>query len=168
MALIPGNMPVIVGGVPLIAVQSMTLTGGYKIERILGSRFSQAIAPSAKTIKIEAILAGPSRLLIKKALESLALTTRWLAAAAAPAFSVAGIPVVAGMTISTDMQITDLVFVHSVQKREALDVSITLVHVPRSIVSVLAGETLDLALAVATAAVGTPPAPNPVTRSPGP
>lgn len=168
MGLIAGNTPVLVGPVPLLHVQSMSLSGGYKIERIQGSRFSQAVTPSAKTITIEAMLVGPERLLLKKALETLALTTRWLAAAAAPALALAGIPVVAGMTISTDMQITDLKFTESVQKREVLDVTVNLVHVPRSTLSLLVGEALDLSLAIATAAVGSTPPPSPVTRTPGP
>lgn len=167
MSILTGNPPVLVGGVPLFYVQNMVLSDGYKIERILGSRFSQAVAPSEKTIKIDAILIGQSRLLYKKALETLALATRWAAAAAAPAFAVAGIPVVAGMTVSTDMQITSLSFTHSVQKREALDVSMTLTYVPRSALSTLIGDGLDLALAATTAALPSIPPPDPVTRPVG-
>ncbi len=160
------NFPVLIGPVPLFAVQSMVLTDGYKIERVFDSKWSQALMPSAKTIKIEATLIGPERLLYKHLLEDLALATRWAAAAAAPLLALAGIPVVSGMVVATDMQITDLVFTHSVAKREALDVSLTLVHVSRSAVSDLAGEALDLALAIATAALPTPGPPNPVTRLP--
>ena len=168
MSVLGGNPPVLVGPVPLFAVQSMVLTEGYKIERVVGSRFSQAVSPSEKTIKIEAVLDGQSRLLIKKALEALALTTRLTAAALAPAMALAGIPVVSGMTVSTDMQITSLAFTHSVTKREVLDVSMSLTHVPRSIISVIAGEVLDLALAGATAALPSVPPPNPITRTAGP
>lgn len=160
------TVPVLVGAVPLYYVQSMTISEGYRIERILGSRFSQATQPSVKTIAIEAMLIGPDRLLLKKALEVMALTSRALAAAAAPLLAVAGIPVVSGMTISLDMQITDLRFTQSVNKRDALDLSITLAHVPRSALAELAGEAADLALAVATAATAAPPAPNPVPRTP--
>lgn len=162
------NPPVLVGPVPLFNVQSMVLSDGYKIERIMGSRFSQAVSPTAKTIQIEAVLTGQERLLIKKALETLALTTRATAAAAAPLLALAGIPVVAGMTVSTDMQISDLKFTHSVNRREVLDVSISLVHVPRSGVAELIGEGLDLALAIATAALPSVPPPNRVTRTPPP
>lgn len=144
----------------------MVLTDGYKIERVYGSKWSQALMPTAKTIQIEATLAGPDRLLVKHFLEDLALATRWAAAAAAPLLAVAGIPVVSGMAVATDMQITDLKFTHSVSKREALDVSMTLVHVSRSAISDLAGEALDLALAIGTAALPTPGPPNPVTRVP--
>jgi hypothetical protein len=166
MSIVGGNAPVLVGPVPLFYVQTMTLTGGYKIARVMGSKFSQALTPSAKTIEIVAILPGQSRLLYKKALEGLAMTTRMSAAAAAPLMAVAGIPVVAGMTVSTDMQITDLTFVHSVDKgREVLGVTIKLVHVPRTTLSLVAGEALDLALATTTALLPSVPPPNPVTRT---
>jgi hypothetical protein len=146
----------------------MTMNQGYRIERIMGSRWSQATQPTVKTIAIEAVLVGPDRLLTKKALEAMALTSRALAAAAAPLLAVTGIPVVSGMTISLDMQITDLRITHSTMKREALDVSLSLQHVPRSNLSALAGEAADIALAVATAATGGAPPPSPVPRSPGP
>jgi hypothetical protein len=165
---VSSNPPVLIGVVPLFHVQSMTMSQGYRIERIMGSRWSQATQPTVKTISIEAILIGPGRLLIKKSLEAMALTSRALVAAAAPLLAVAGIPVVSGMTISLDMQITDLRITHSNSKREALDVSISLQHVPRSNVSALAGEVADLALAVATAATSSAPPPSPVPRSPGP
>jgi hypothetical protein len=165
---VSSNPPVLIGVVPLFHVQSMTMSQGYRIERIMGSRWSQATQPTVKTISVEAILIGPGRLLIKKSLEAMALTSRALVAAAAPLLAVAGIPVVSGMTISLDMQITDLRITHSNSKREALDVSISLQHVPRSNVSALAGEVADLALAVATAAISSAPPPSPVPRSPGP
>ncbi|GAB2686957.1 hypothetical protein [Nocardia thraciensis] len=159
--------PVLVGPVPLLYVQSLTLSEGYRIEQIAGSAFSQALAPTTKTIAIEAVLPGPNRLLLKKALEVLALTSRVLVAATAPLLAVSGIPVVTGMTISLDMQITDLRFSQSTQKRDALDVSLTLRYVPRSSVLALASEAADLALAAGTAAAGSPPAPGPVPRPPG-
>jgi len=161
------NTPVLVGPVPLLYVQSMTINEGYQIERIAGSTFSQAIAPTTKTISIEAILPGPDRLLLKKGLEVLALASRVLVAATAPLLAVAGIPVVSGLTISLDMQITDLRFSASVQKRDALDVSITLRHVPRSSASEIASEAADMALAAGTALVGALSSPSPVPRPPG-
>jgi hypothetical protein len=91
-----------------------------------------------------------------------------LVAATAPLLAVAGIPVVSGLTISLDMQITDLRFSASVQKRDALDVSMTLQHVPRSSASEIASEAADMALAVGTALVGALSSPSPVPRPPGP
>jgi hypothetical protein len=160
------NVPVFVGPVPLLYVQSMSLQEGYRIERIAGSKFSQALAPTVKTITIEAVLPGPTRLVIKKALEALALTSRLLVAAAAPALAVTGIPVVSGLTISLDMQITELRFSQSVQKRDALDVSLTLQYVPRSSLTAILGEVADLALAAASPAILSAPPANPVSRTP--
>ena len=159
------NVPVLVGAIPLFYVQTMSMSEGYRIERIAGSKFSQAIAPTSKTIQIEAILIGPERLLLKKGLETMALTSRLLVAAAAPALKLTGIPVVSGLTIALDMQITELRFSQNVQKRDALDVSMTLQHVPRSNMTAILGELADLALAAGSAAVPSGPPPNPIART---
>jgi hypothetical protein len=160
------NVPVLIGPVPLLYVQSMQISEGYRIERVAGSRFSQAVAPTTKTITIEAMLTGRERLLMKKALEAMALTSRVLVAAAAPLLGLAGIPVISGFTISLDMQITDLRFSQTVGKRDAVDVSLSLQHVPRSAAAEIAGEVADIALAAGTAAIPTTPEPNPIPRSP--
>lgn len=160
------NEPVLVGTVPLFYVQSMHISEGYRIARIAESKFSQATAPTTKTIGIEAMLIGPRRLQLKKALEIMALSSRLLVAAAAPALAVTGIPVVSGLTISLDMQITELRFSQSVQKRDALDVSITLQHVPRSSLTAILSEVADLRLAAGSTAIPTGPAPNPIARVP--
>ncbi|ATL67467.1 hypothetical protein [Nocardia terpenica] len=156
--------PVLIGPVPLLYVQNIVMTEGYQIQRIADSQFSQAIAPTRQGIAIEAVLLGPDRLLLKKELEALALTSRLLVAATA--LAVAGIPVVCGLTISLDMQITDLRFTQSAQKRDAIDVSITLEHVPRSTLSALLGELGDLALAAGTALAGGPAVPSGVPSVP--
>jgi hypothetical protein len=161
------NTPVLIGPVPLLYVQSMTISEGYRIERVAGSRFSQAVAPTTKTIAIEAVLPGPDRLLVKKGLEALALVSRVMVAATAPLLGVTGIPVVSGLTISLDMQITDLRFTAGTSKREALDVSLTLAHVPRSSITAVLGEVADLALAAGTALSAGPPLPSPVPRGLG-
>ncbi|KZM73234.1 hypothetical protein IU500_20925 [Nocardia terpenica] len=158
--------PVLIGPVPLLYVQNIVMTEGYQIQRIADSPFSQAIAPTRQGIAIEAVLLGPDRLLLKKELEALALTSRLLVAATAPALAVTGIPVVCGLTISLDMQITDLRFTQSAQKRDAIDVSITLEHVPRSTLSALLGELGDLALAAGTALAGGPAVPSGVPSVP--
>ncbi|MFI9047311.1 hypothetical protein [Streptomyces sp. NPDC053427] len=146
------NVPVLIGAVPLFTVTSLSLDEGYQVARIAGSRLAQLVAPTTRTISVEAVLVGRTRLLAKKGLEALALTSRVLAAATAPAMSLAGIPVVCGMTVSLDMQITNLRFTQSNQKRDAIDVSITLEQVPRSSVSAITGEALDMALAAGMAA----------------
>jgi hypothetical protein len=159
--------PVLVGPVALVYVQSMTVDEGYRIERIAGSSFSQALAPTTKTIGIQAILLGPRRLAQKKALEALALTSRVLVATTAPAMALAGIPVVSGLTVSLDMQITKLHFAESAERHDAIDVSLSLDHVPRTSAAAVAGEIAEMALAAGTELVGSIPAAGAVPRVPG-
>jgi hypothetical protein len=147
------NVPVLIGPVPLFTVTSLTLNEGYQVARIAGSRLAQLVSPTTKTISIEAVLVGSTRLVVKKSLEGMALTSRALAAATAPLMSLSGLTVVSGMTISVDMQVTSLRFTQSNQKRDAIDVSITLEEVPRSSLSAIIGEALDMGLAGATAAI---------------
>ncbi|MFD8208787.1 hypothetical protein ACFV2S_20630 [Streptomyces sp. NPDC059695] len=149
------NVPVLIGAVPLFTVTSLTLSEGYQVARIAGSRLTQLTAPTTRTISVEAVLVGQTRLLSKKGLETMALTSRALAGSTAPLMKLAGLPVVCGMTVSLDMQITSLRFTQSNQKRDAVDVTISLEQVPRSSLTAILGEALDLALAVGSAAIPT-------------
>ncbi|ADB53374.1 hypothetical protein [Conexibacter woesei] len=159
------NFPVLVGGLPLLNVQRMTLDEGYRVEKISGSRFSQLITPTTRTLTIDVVLTGRERLILKKGLEALALTSRALASAAAPALALAGIPVISLFTILLDMQITDLRFENTIDPRDAVKATIRLAHVPRHMASEIVGESLDLALAAASAAIPTTPPPNPIPRA---
>jgi hypothetical protein len=161
------NAPVLIGPVPLFFVQSMTMNEGYRIERIMGSRFSQATQPSSKTIAIEATLVGPDRLRQKQLLEVTAALSRMLVASASPGSTEIGIPVVSGLTISTNMQITDLRFTQSVTKRDAIDVSVTLQEALPSRPSAEASQGANASPAAGSAGVPTGPAANPSPRLPG-
>lgn len=163
------NVPVLVGPVPLFYVQSMQISEGYqRVERIAGSKFSQAMTPTTKTISIEAMLIGDTRLQLKKALEAAALTSRQLEANVAPRLGSGGIPVISGLTISLDMHITDLRFSQNAQNRDVLNVSISLQHAPRSSIAMALSEVADLALAAGTLAIPAEPAANPIPRTPQP
>jgi hypothetical protein len=144
------NIPVLVGAVPLLAVTNFVMNEGYKTATIAGSTLTQMVAPTTKTITIEALLIGPQRAL-RPALEAMALTSRLLASVAAPLMSLAGIPVVAKTSVNLDMQITSLVFTQDNQMRDTLKVSISLIHVPRTQLGGLLGGALDLAAGVGTA-----------------
>lgn len=147
------NVPVLIGVVPLLYVTNLVLSEGYQVQQIAGSRLAQLVAPTTKTIQVDAVLLGSDRLLMKKALEAMALTSRALASAIAPLMALAGVPVISGLTISPDMQVTSLRFTQSNQKRDAIDVSITLEQVPRSSLVQLIGEAADVALAAGSAAI---------------
>ena len=137
------NIPVLVGAVPLLAVTSFVINEGYKTASIAGSTLKQMVAPTTKTITIDALLIREFRTL-RPALEIMALTSRGLASVTAPLLKLAGIPVVAKTSVSLDMQITNLVFTQDNQMRDALKVSITLTHVPRTQFGGLVGGALDL------------------------
>jgi hypothetical protein len=141
--------PVLIDEVPLFAVTSLVVNEGYKTAAVAGSRLVQMLAPTTKSIEIEALLIGEARSL-RPALEALALTSRVLAAATSPVVGLTGIPVVTRSGVHLDMQITSLVFRQDNQTRDALRVSISLTHVPRARVGGLVGGLLDVALAAGT------------------
>jgi hypothetical protein len=144
------NIPVLVGGVPLFAVTSFVVNEGYKTAKIAGSTLTQMVAPTTKTISIEALLIGEFRAL-RPALEAMALTSRLLASVNAPLMKLAGIPVVAKTSVSSDMQITSLVFTQDNQMRDTIKVSISLTHVPRTQLGGLLGGALELAVGAGSA-----------------
>lgn len=143
------NVPVLVGVVPLLAVQSYVVNEGYKTASIAGSPLVQMVSPTTKTITIDALLVAGERAL-RPALEALALTSRALASVTAPLMSVAGIPVVSKNFIHLDMQITTLQFTQDNQNRDCLKVNIQLTNVPRPKLGGLLG-LADAALGVGTA-----------------
>jgi hypothetical protein len=144
------NIPVLVGAVPLLAVTSFVLNEGYKTASIAGSTLKQMVAPTTKTITIEALLVKEFRSL-RPALEAMALTSRALASVTAPLLKLAGIPVVAKTSVNLDMQITGLVFTQDSQMRDVLKVTINLTHVPRTRLTGLLGAGLDVALGAGSA-----------------
>jgi hypothetical protein len=143
------NIPVLVGLVPLLKVQSYVVNEGYKSTSIAGSALVQMVSPTTKTVTIEAFLVGAERAL-RPALEVIALTSRALASVTAPLLSVAGIPVISKNFIHLDMQITSLTFTQDNQNREALKVNIQLTNVPRPKLGGLLG-LADVALGVGSA-----------------
>ena len=143
------NVRVLVGAVPLLAVQSYVVTEGYKSVAIAASPFVQMAAPTTKTVAIEALLVDDERAL-RPALEVLALTSRYLSSVTAPLLSVAGIPVVSKNFIHLDMQITTLTFTQDNQNRNTLKVNLLLTNVPRPKLLGLLG-LADVALGVGSA-----------------
>jgi hypothetical protein len=144
------NIPVLVGAAPLFAVTSLVINEGYKATAIAGSSLTQLVAPTTKTITIEALLIKEFRAL-RPLLEAMALTSRLLASASGPLMKFTGIPVVAKTSVNLDMQITSLVFTQDNQMRDTLRVSMSLAHVPRSQLAGLIGGALDLAVGVGSA-----------------
>jgi len=140
---------VLLGVVPLTTVTSFVLNEGYKVAPIAGSPLlAQMVAPTTKTINIEALLIGRERAL-RPALEALALVNRFLAAATGPLMFLTGVPVVARLGVHIDMQITSLAFTQDNSNRDTLKVTIALQHVPRTAIAEAIGAGLDMAMGVA-------------------
>jgi phage protein U len=117
--------------VPIYGVTSLTLSESYHLPPI-GSAGAKAIVSTHEdTVSLSGILVGPDRFRRKLDLESLAdVAKRGSALALASQGRVTGLVLVTAMTIRTDMQIQSLSFGATAAKRDVLDVSISLEHMP--------------------------------------
>jgi hypothetical protein len=118
----------------LHAVTAMTLTQAYQLPPI-GSTASRVLVDThSDTISLSGVLLGPDRFVRKLALETIAESGKrggaGLVALASKAFDVSGLVLITAMSIRTDMQIQQLTFGASATKRDAIDVSIQLAHMP--------------------------------------
>ncbi|WP_207537831.1 hypothetical protein [Sabulicella rubraurantiaca] len=128
--------------IPLWVVSEITLEQTFHLPPI-GSAGMRAIAPvKDATLRLRGLLVGPERYAWKLALETqaeaaqrgtaaAALTNALAGAVGAPGLAAGGLVVATSMTIRTDMQVKQLTFAATSARREALDVSLTLEHVPR-------------------------------------
>jgi hypothetical protein len=117
--------------VPLWTVTSMSLNESYHLPPIGSSGARAVVATHDDTLSLSGVLVGTERYVWKQALELLAETSRRGGALAAlSGGKVSGLIVITSMTIRTDMQVQSLSFSASAAKRDALDVSISLVHMP--------------------------------------
>ena len=118
--------------VPLFAVTSMSLTEAYLLPPIGSSKQRMIVAAHDDTIMLNALLVGRARFTLKFLLETMAnLSKRGTITERVFRGAVSGLTLVTSMTIRTDLQIQALTFGASAARREAIDVSISLVHVPR-------------------------------------
>jgi hypothetical protein len=137
---------VLIGAVPLFAVNRITLTENYELPPVGGKGLSQSTGKITRTVQIEAALIGDERHLIRLALEAMADLSKTL-----PALSsiVSGIPLVAGLTVLLDCQISSLTFGQSADEKDVFSVSISLKHCPRPGLMALLSEATNAAAAIA-------------------
>lgn len=129
--------------VPLYAVTTMTLSEAYTLPKVGSSTARAIVATHDDTLQLSGVLAGPERFAWKVALENLAESSkRGGFIASRSGGSVTGLIVVTSMTIRTDMQVQSLSFTATAGRRDVLDVSLSLAHMP--LPSAL-GKLLDLA-----------------------
>lgn len=118
--------------IPLFAVSRLTLTEAYSLPPVGANAYRTATTASTDTVSLSALLVGPQRFLWKKDLELLAASSRrggslgaWTGGA------VGGVILVTRLVTRINMQISDLTFTASAQRRDTLEVSVNLRHVPR-------------------------------------
>lgn len=118
--------------VPLWSVTTISLSETYHLPPIGAAGARSIIGTHDDKITLSGVLVGEERHAWKLALETLAETgRRGSAIAAYTGGAVSGLVLITAMTIRTDMQVESLSFTASAGKRDVLDVSIGLVHMPR-------------------------------------
>src|SRR5271165_2137969 len=137
---------VLIGAVPLFAVNRITLNENYSLPPVGDKGLSQSTGKIDRTIQIEAMLIGTERHLIRLALEAMADLSKTL-----PALSsvVSGVPLVAGLTTLLDCQVSSLSFGQSAEDKDVFTVSISLKHCPRPGLMALLSEATNAAAAIA-------------------
>jgi hypothetical protein len=118
--------------VPLWAVTQMSVTESYHLPPIGSSGAKAVVGTHDDTITLTGVLVGDLRFTWKLALETLAETSkRGGALASFTKGAASGLILVTSMTIRTDMQVQSLTFSASSNKRQTLDVTISMAHMPR-------------------------------------
>jgi hypothetical protein len=129
--------------VPLWAVTAMSLSEKYALPPIGGTTARAVVATHDDTISLTGLLLGAERFTWKVALETLAdASRRGSALGAFTGGRFSGLILVTAMTIRTDLQVETLSFSSSAGKRDVLEVSLSLAHLP--LPSAL-GKLLDVA-----------------------
>jgi hypothetical protein len=121
----------ILAGVPLWAVTSMKLTESYKLPPIGSSTVRAFVDTHDDTIDLNGLLVGPERYTWKVALERFAeLSKRGDLVGRLSGGRVQGLVLVTALTIRTDMHVQSLTFSVNAERRDVIDVAISLVHMP--------------------------------------
>lgn len=129
--------------VPLWAVTQLSISEQYHLPPIGSTAHKAIVATHDDTINLSGVLVGAERYAWKFALETMAeASKRGTALAAYSGGKFSGLVLVTSMTIRTDMQIQSLTFAASAQRRDVIDVTIAMAHLPRP--SIL-GKLLDVA-----------------------
>jgi hypothetical protein len=140
---------VLIGVVPLFAVNRIILTENYELPPVGGKGLSQSTGKITRTVQIEALLIGAERHETRLKLEAMADLSKTLPAASSV---VSGIPLVAGLVVLLDCQIGNLTFGQSAEEKDVFTVSISLKHCPRPGLMALISEATNAHAAIVGAA----------------
>jgi hypothetical protein len=147
--LITNQVSVLIGTVPLFAVNRISLNEQYSLPPVGDKGLSQSTSKITRTVQIEAALIGDSRQVIRLGLEMMADLSKTLPLTSS---LLSGIPMVAGLTTLLDMQVDSLNFSQSAEEKDMFTVSISLKHCPRpGLMALLSAVTNAAAAIVGTA-----------------
>lgn len=118
--------------IPLWLVTQMQIEETYSLPQIGGTSVKAAVASHDDTLSLTAVLLGFERFTWKLALENLAeASRRGTALSTLTHGAVGGLILVAAATIRTDLAVQSLSFTMSATRRDVIDVSMRLAHLPR-------------------------------------
>jgi hypothetical protein len=110
--------------VPLWAISQLSIESSYFVPQVGGTHRRVAVVSHDDTISLSAVLVGPLRFTWKVSLENIAEASR---AGAGPG----GLALVSAATIRTDLAVQQLGFSLTAQRRDTVDVTMRLLHLPR-------------------------------------
>ena len=157
--MITSQASVLVGTVPLFAVNRISLNEQYQLPPVGDKGLSQSTSKITRTVQIEAALLGADGPLTRLGLEMMADLSKTLPLASSV---ISGIPLVAGLTTLMDMQIDSLSFTQSAEEKDVYTVSISLKHCPRPGLMALLSAVTNAASAIGGAAALTSASPRKV------
>ncbi len=118
--------------VPLWAVTAMSLSQTYHLPAIGSTGAKAVVGTHTDSLTLSGLLVGAERAAWKAALETLAeVGARGSAVAGYTGGAVAGLILVTALTVRTDVYVKSLQFSVGTAKRDAIEVSLSLDHLPR-------------------------------------
>jgi len=118
--------------VPLWSITQIQIDETYSLPQIGGTSLKAAVASHDDSLTLTAVLVGPERFAWKLALENLAESSRrGTALSKLTSGAVGGLILISAATIRTDLAVQSLSITMTATRRDALDVVIKLVHLPR-------------------------------------
>jgi hypothetical protein len=157
--MVTSQVSVLIGEVPLFAVNRISLNEQYQLPPVGDQGLSQSTSKVTRTVQIEAALLGADGPVTRLGLEMMADLSKTLPLASSV---ISGIPLVAGLTTLMDMQIDTLSFTQSAEEKDVYTVSISLKHCPRPGLMALLSEVTNAASAIGGAAALTSASPRKV------
>jgi hypothetical protein len=131
------------GLVPIWGVSQIALSETFHLPAIGSTSHKAIVSTHDDTVTLSGVLVGAERYAWKLLLETMAeASKRGTVFSSASGGKITGLALVTSMTIRTDMQIQTLSFTATSQKRDVLDVNLSLAHLPKP--SAL-GKLLDVA-----------------------